>query len=111
MKVQFHLKGQNQPLYYPENAADVTMEEFIYFHKNLLPRYPVIEIEALQIQNVMDETYEKIKQYAKKLKVEVEDIGIRIHISTRFNASRRAYIQIINKDNLWHEILFKVQFI
>ena len=71
MKVQFHLKGQNQPLYYPENAADVTMEEFIYFHKNLLPRYPVIEIEALQIQNVMDETYEKIKQYAKKLKVDL----------------------------------------
>lgn len=72
MKVQFHLKGQNQPLYYPENAADVTMEEFIYFHKNLLPRYPVIEIEALQIQNVMDETYEKIKQYAKKLKVDLK---------------------------------------
>ena len=71
MKVQFHLKGQNQPLYYPENAADVTMEEFIYFHKNLLPNYPVIEIEALQIQNVMDETYEKIKQYAKKLKVDL----------------------------------------
>ena len=71
MKVQFHLKGQNQPLYYPENAADVTMEEFIYFHKNLLPRYPVIEIEALQIQKVMDETYEKIKQYAKKLKVDL----------------------------------------
>ncbi|NBW16103.1 MAG: hypothetical protein EBR82_49780 [Caulobacteraceae bacterium] len=71
MKVQFHLKGHNQPLYYPENAADVTMEEFIYFHKNLLPRYPVIEIEALQIQNVMDETYEKIKQYAKKLKVDL----------------------------------------
>ena len=71
MKVQFHLRGQNQPLYYPENAADVTMEEFIYFHKNLLPRYPVIEIEALQIQNVMDETYEKIKQYAKKLKVDL----------------------------------------
>ena len=72
MKVQFHLRGQNQPLYYPENAADVTMEEFIYFHKNLLPRYPVIEIEALQIQNVMDETYEKIKQYAKKLKVDLK---------------------------------------
>ena len=71
MKVQFHLKGHNQPLYYPENASDVTMEEFIYFHKNLLPRYPVIEIEALQIQNVMDETYEKIKQYAKKLKVDL----------------------------------------
>jgi len=72
MKVQFHLKGQNQPLYYPENAADVTMEEFIYFHKNLLPRYPMVEIEALQIQNVMDETYEKIKQYAKKLKVDLK---------------------------------------
>ena len=72
MKVQFHLRGNNQPLYYPENAADVTMEEFIYFHKNLLPRYPVIEIEALQIQNVMDETYEKIKQYAKKLKVDLK---------------------------------------
>jgi len=72
MKVQFHLKGQNEPLYYPENASDVTMEEFIYFHKNLLPRYPVIEIEALQIQNVMDETYEKIKQYAKKLKVDLK---------------------------------------
>jgi len=71
MKVQFHLRGQNQPLYYPENASDITMEEFIYFHKNLLPRYPVIEIEALQIQNVMDETYEKIKQYAKKLKVDL----------------------------------------
>jgi len=72
MKVQFHLRGNNQPLYYPENAADVTMEEFIYFHKNLLPNYPVIEIEALQIQNVMDETYEKIKQYAKKLKVDLK---------------------------------------
>jgi len=72
MKVQFHLRGNNQPLYYPENAADVTMEEFIYFHKNLLPRYPMVEIEALQIQNVMDETYEKIKQYAKKLKVDLK---------------------------------------
>lgn len=72
MKVQFHLRGQNEPYFYPETAADVTLEEFIYFQKVYIPRYPVVEMEALKIQQEMEEVYEKIKHFAKKLKVDIK---------------------------------------
>lgn len=70
MKVQFHLRGQNESYFYPETAADVTLEEFIHFQKVYIPRYPVVEMEALKIQQEMEEVYEKIKHFAKKLKVD-----------------------------------------
>ena len=72
MKVQFHLRGQNEPYFYPETAADVTLEEFIHFQKVYIPRYPVVEMEALKIQQEMEEEYEKIKHFAKKLKVDLK---------------------------------------
>ncbi len=72
MKVQFHLRGQNEPYFYPETAADVTLEEFIHFQKVYIPRYPVVEMEALKIQQEMEEVYEKIKHFAKKLKVDLK---------------------------------------
>ena len=72
MKVQFQLRGQNEPYFYPETAADVTLEEFIHFQKVYIPRYPVVEMEALKIQQEMEEVYEKIKHFAKKLKVDLK---------------------------------------
>lgn len=72
MKVQFHLKGQGDIYFYPETAEDVSMEEFIHFHKVLLPRYPKVELEALGYQQAMDEIYEKIIHHAKKLKVNLK---------------------------------------
>ncbi len=72
MKVQFHLAGHNEKYFYPESAADVTLEEFIYFSKVLLPRFPSVELEAMQLQEQMKEVYEKIKHFAKKLKVDLK---------------------------------------
>lgn len=72
MKVQFHLAGHNEKYFYPESAADVTLEEFIYFSKVLLPRFPAVELEAMQLQEQMKEVYEKIKHFAKKLKVDLK---------------------------------------
>ena len=72
MKVQFHLKGQGDIYFYPETAEDVSMEEFIHFHKVLLPRYPKVELEALGYQQAMDDIYEKIIHHAKKLKVSLK---------------------------------------
>ena len=52
---------------YPETAADITLEQYIYFIKFLLPQHPKAELEAIQYMNERDTVYEKIKPYARKL--------------------------------------------
>jgi hypothetical protein len=58
---------------YPETAADITLEQYIYFVKFLLPQHPKAELEAIQYMNERDAVYEKIKPYARKLKVSTKD--------------------------------------
>jgi hypothetical protein len=58
---------------YPETAADITLEKYIYFVKFLLPQHPKAELEAIQYMNERDMVYEKIKPYARKLKVVTKD--------------------------------------
>ena len=58
---------------YPETAADITLEQYIYFVKFLLPQHPKAELEAIQYMNERDTVYEKIKPYARKLKVGTKD--------------------------------------
>ena len=58
---------------YPETAADITLEQYIYFVKFLLPQHPKAELEAIQYMNDRDAVYEKIKPYARKLKVGTKD--------------------------------------
>lgn len=58
---------------YPETAADITLEQYIYFIKFLLPQHPKAELEAIQYMNERDTVYEKIKPYARKLKVGTKD--------------------------------------
>lgn len=58
---------------YPETAADITLEQYIYFVKFLLPQHPKAELEAIQYMNERDAVYEKIKPYARKLKVVTKD--------------------------------------
>ncbi len=58
---------------YPETAADITLEQYIYFIKFLLPQHPKAELEAIQYMNERDTVYEKIKPYARKLKVSTKD--------------------------------------
>jgi hypothetical protein len=58
---------------YPETAADITLEQYIYFVKFLLPQHPKAELEAIQYMNERDAVYEKIKPYARKLKVAIKD--------------------------------------
>lgn len=58
---------------YPETAADITLEQYIYFIKFLLPQHPKAELEAIQYMNERDTIYEKIKPYARKLKVGTKD--------------------------------------
>jgi hypothetical protein len=36
---------------YPETAADITLEQYIYFVKFLLPQHPKAELEAIQYMN------------------------------------------------------------
>jgi hypothetical protein len=59
---------------YPETAEDITLEQYIYFAKFLLPEHPKVELEAIQYMNERDAVYQKILPYAKKLKIEVKKI-------------------------------------
>jgi hypothetical protein len=56
---------------YPETAEDITLEQYIYFAKFLLPEHPKTELEAIEYMNDRDAVYKKILPYAKKLKVKV----------------------------------------
>lgn len=68
--VQFSINNAPTKYFYPETAADITLEQYVYFHKFILPEYPDVELNALVAQRLMNESYEKIKPYAKKLKVD-----------------------------------------
>jgi len=64
--------GEKQIKYkYPESAEDITLEQFIYFGETLMPKYPKVELEAMALNNQMVTTWETIKPYIKKLKIEV----------------------------------------
>jgi hypothetical protein len=69
--VQFHLSHSDTKYFYPETAADITLEQYVYFHKFILPQYPEVELDALIAQKQMKAAYEKIKPYAKKLGVDL----------------------------------------
>jgi len=72
--VIFNIGNKQIKYNYPETAADITLEQYIYFAKFLLPQHPKVEIEAMQYLNDRDAVYQKILPYAKKLKVEVKKI-------------------------------------
>jgi len=69
--VVFNIGNKQIKYNYPETAADITLEQYIYFAKYLLPKHPKTEIEAIQYMNDRDSLYKKILPYAKKLKVKV----------------------------------------
>jgi len=72
--VQFHLSHSDTKYFYPETAADITLEQYVYFHKFILPQYPEVELDALIAQKQMKAAYEKIKPYAKKLGVDLNKL-------------------------------------
>lgn len=67
--VIFNIGNKQIKYNYPETAEDITLEQYIYFAKFLLPQHPKVEIEAIQYLNDRDAVYQKILPYAKKLKV------------------------------------------
>jgi hypothetical protein len=69
--VIFNIGNKQIKYNYPETAADITLEQYIYFAKYLLPEHPKTELEAIQYMNDRDALYKKILPYAKKLKVKV----------------------------------------
>jgi len=69
--VIFNIGNKQIKYNYPETAADITLEQYIYFSKFLLPEHPKTELEAIQYMNDRDALYKKILPYAKKLKVKV----------------------------------------
>jgi hypothetical protein len=69
--VIFNIGNKQNKYNYPETAADITLEQYIYFAKFLLPEHPKTELEAIQYMNDRDALYKKILPYAKKLKVKV----------------------------------------
>jgi hypothetical protein len=69
--VIFNIGNKQIKYNYPETASDITLEQYIYFAKNLLPEHPKTELEAIQYMNDRDALYKKILPYAKKLKVKV----------------------------------------
>jgi len=69
--VIFNIGNKQIKYNYPETASDITLEQYIYFAKFLLPEHPKIELEAIQYLNERDAVYQKILPYAKKLKVKV----------------------------------------
>ena len=71
--VIFNIGNQKVRYEYPETAADITLEQYIYFIKFLLPQHPKAELEAIQYMNERDTVYDKIKPYARKLKVGTKD--------------------------------------
>jgi hypothetical protein len=70
--VQFHLSHSDTKYFYPETAADITLEQYVYFHKFILPQYPEVELDALIAQKQMNAAYEKIKPYAKILGIDLK---------------------------------------
>ena len=71
--VIFNIGNKQIKYNYPETASDITLEQYIYFAKFLLPEHPKIELEAIQYLNERDAVYQKILPYAKKLKVTTKD--------------------------------------
>lgn len=71
--VVFNIGNKKVKYIYPETASDITMEQYLYFNKFILPQHPEVEIEALKYMNQRNEAYEKILPYAKKLKVYDKD--------------------------------------
>jgi hypothetical protein len=71
--VIFNIGNKQIKYNYPETAADITLEQYIYFAKFLLPEHPKVELEAIQYLNDRDAVYQKILPYAKKLKVITKD--------------------------------------
>jgi hypothetical protein len=71
--VIFNIGNKQIKYNYPETAKDITLEQYIYFAKFLLPEHPKVELEAIQYLNERDAVYEKILPYAKKLKVNLKN--------------------------------------
>jgi hypothetical protein len=71
--VIFNIGNKQVKYNYPETASDITLEQYIYFAKFLLPQHPKVELEAIQYLNERDAVYKKILPYAKKLKVITKD--------------------------------------
>jgi hypothetical protein len=71
--VIFNIGNKQIKYNYPETASDITLEQYIYFAKFLLPEHPKVELEAIQYLNERDAVYQKILPYAKKLKVITKD--------------------------------------
>jgi hypothetical protein len=69
--VIFNIGNKQIKYNYPETAEDITLEQYIYFAKYLLPEHPKTELQAIQYMNDRDALYKKILPYAKKLKVKV----------------------------------------
>jgi hypothetical protein len=72
--VIFNIGNKQIKYNYPETAADITLEQYIYFAKFLLPQHPKVELEAIQYLNDRDAVYQKILPYAKKLKVDSKNV-------------------------------------
>jgi len=73
--VVFNIGNKQIKYNYPETASDITLEQYIYFAKFLLPEHPKVELEAIQYMNERDSVYQKILPYAKKLKVGTKDVN------------------------------------
>jgi hypothetical protein len=73
--VIFNIGNKQIKYNYPETASDITLEQYIYFAKFLLPEHPKVELEAIQYMNDRDAVYQKILPYAKKLKVGTKDVN------------------------------------
>jgi len=73
--VIFNIGNKQIKYNYPETASDITLEQYIYFAKFLLPEHPKVELEAIQYMNERDSVYQKILPYAKKLKVGTKDVN------------------------------------
>jgi len=73
--VIFNIGNKQIKYNYPETASDITLEQYIYFAKFLLPQHPKVELEAIQYLNDRDAVYQKILPYAKKLKVTTKDVN------------------------------------
>jgi hypothetical protein len=72
--VIFNIGNKQIKYNYAETAEDITLEQYIYFAKFLLPQHPKVELEAIQYMNERDAVYQKILPYAKKLKVDSKNV-------------------------------------
>ena len=70
--VVFNIGNKQVKYTYPETASDITMEQYIYFVKHLLPKHPAVEREAIDHLGEREQVFEKIKPYAKKLKIDTK---------------------------------------